>query len=736
MKNRHLLFLFTLTLVLSACRDQPTEPAREFAALAITANVSGTTISTLVVRVSAADIGTPLVFNLAVSGGVASGIVEVPTGAARLFVAEALDASGQVTHDGSATVDVQRGVNPPLAITLRARTGEVPITVTVGELSVVVTPASAALEAGGQLQLIATITASDGRPIPGATATWASSNPARGSVGPDGVVTALAEGEVEIVASYRGVSGTSLVIVPRSGAVLSADAGPDQEVGREASVTLDGSASTGEVLQYHWTQLEGASVGSLSGASPTFTAPAAVTTLVFRLVVESAGRMSPPDTVIVQVMENAGKGVWVSIFGSDSNPGSRTAPVRSIAAAISRAKFSGSDVYVGEGLFHSSGFGLASGVSIHGGYRRADWVRVHDRLITSLDITGGLGIFGEDVSDLAITGLDIRSSGVTGERSAYGIRLVGAQRVTIRDNRITVGSGTNGSGGTPGTAGGSGTAGRPGGAGSADRDSGGLGGVGGSGAQWGGRGGSGGYGQQDGQGGDTGSGAAPGIGGSGGGWGNPGRAGAEGRPGTHGGGGPDGIPGSASFARATYLAGNGGDGGVGTDGSGGGGGGGGGGQSGLLVIPGRGNGGGGGGGSGHGGTGGRGGTSGGSSIGLLLLHSVDIVILGNRIEVGSGGAGGPGGAGGSGGAGGAGGEGAAHATAEVGRGGNGGTGGAGGRGGHGAGGNGGSAIGILRSGGSATISQNSITFGSAGAAGGGPGAAGSYGWGSVIHVEN
>jgi hypothetical protein len=722
-----------LLLLLSGCGDHTTEPRQELASLVLSANVSGTSVSTLVVTVSAADIPASLVFNLAISGGVAAGTLQVPPGSARTFLAQAFDASGALIHEGSATVDVQRGVNPPLTIVLLPRAGEVPITVRLGSFSVVVSPASFLLEPGVQLQLSASITDANGDPVNGAEPTWATSNPSRATVSTSGVVSALLPGEVQIVAVYRGMVGSSMLVVGNTAGEVAAHAGPDQDVDREALITLDGTASTGAGLLYRWRQIEGPSVGSLSGVSPSFVAPADVTTLVFQLVVESGSRTSAPDTVTIQVMEEATNGVWVGLRGSDSNSGTRAAAMRTLGAAVSRAAVTGADVYVAEGVYDHTA--IYSGVSLYGGYRETDWLRDQARFTTT--VSGISGLTGRGVSDLTISGLRLEMSAASfAGASAYGIRLSGAQRITIRDNVIVVGPGRSGAAGANGRNGDPGAVGVPGSNGNADADLGGDGGNGGTGAHYGGRGGRGGYSQQNGDSGSPGSGPAPGGGGGGGNWGNPGRAGLQGQAGAQGAAGSDGARGAEFFdGQPAYHAGGGGNGAAGTHGSGGGGGGGGGGQSGLLVQDGRGNGGGGGGGGGNAGTGGQGGGGGGSSIGILLIDSQDIIVQDNTIRTGGGGAGGAGGTRGTGGGGGAGGVGASHATSEIGAGGPGGSGGNGGHGGHGAGGNGGAAIGILRAGGSATLSGNSFTNGSGGAGGTGSGVHGRGGISSPTEIR-
>jgi hypothetical protein len=86
-----------------------------------------------------------------------------------------------------------------------------------------------------------------------------------------------------------------------------ANAGSDQTVDESASVTLDGSASTGAGLSYSWTQLAGPSV-SLAGdntATPMFDAPLlpggfGSQTLTFQLTVTS-GSQSSSDIVDVTI---------------------------------------------------------------------------------------------------------------------------------------------------------------------------------------------------------------------------------------------------------------------------------------------------------------------------------------------------------------------------------------------------------------------------------------------------
>jgi hypothetical protein len=91
-----------------------------------------------------------------------------------------------------------------------------------------------------------------------------------------------------------------------------ADAGQDQIVVVNATVTLDGSGSydpNGDNIIYGWTQTGGGPIVVLSSAvisRPIFMAPALPTVLTFTLVVTDTpgGLPSAPDTVAINVVEN------------------------------------------------------------------------------------------------------------------------------------------------------------------------------------------------------------------------------------------------------------------------------------------------------------------------------------------------------------------------------------------------------------------------------------------------
>src|SRR2546427_7686841 len=115
-------------LLVWASSTPPTDPpAQGQAHLAVTANVMGTAVATVVVEVTAPDITTPLVFNIVVADGVASGTITIPAGTARRITIRAFDAGGVLTHSGAATVSVQAGTNPTVSPTLSPLARDRPI---------------------------------------------------------------------------------------------------------------------------------------------------------------------------------------------------------------------------------------------------------------------------------------------------------------------------------------------------------------------------------------------------------------------------------------------------------------------------------------------------------------------------------------------------------------------------------------------------------------------------------
>jgi hypothetical protein len=154
----------------------------------------------------------PLVFNLPVQNGVAAGTIRMPPGTARTITLEAFDDAGDITHEGSATIDVRAGQNPPVSIAMLPRGGEVPVTATLADVSVIITPGTANVVAGEAQQFAAQIIGPDEQPVAG-TVVWAVTNPAFARVSATGLVTGVNAGALQLVATYGGVAGVAQLTV-------------------------------------------------------------------------------------------------------------------------------------------------------------------------------------------------------------------------------------------------------------------------------------------------------------------------------------------------------------------------------------------------------------------------------------------------------------------------------------------------------------------------------------------
>jgi len=559
-----------------------------------------------------------------------------------------------------------------------------------------------------------------------------------------------------------------------------ADAGaPAQEVGAGFNVNLDGSASSdpdGDSLSYTWRQTYGPNVigssDNLSGATPSFTAPAEVCTIIFELEV-SDGADSDIDSVQINVSEDVTATLFVDgDNGSDivdTGDGSRGKPFATIARALDAIDASPRDIYVKSrvepGVYDETAAPLdvPNGTSLYGGYD-ADWVRdvtgnrtllnghstavmlqavdqpawvsgfeIHaadsaapGESVYGVSVQGGIAALY--IEDNTIVAGDVAPGQAVNPGSSYGIFLYQLAAVELSRNTITAGMAGHGAvavdgiRGDPGADGIAATSNIGAVNGTGVAGAGGIGGDGGAGGTAGPPAGSGTKGE-------TGAGPTGGEGGDEGAAGNPGEAGMAGDPGGFG---SDGAASSGGdgfgAAGAGFLHSHGVSGAEATDGSGGGGGGGGGGLE--VIFNWRfGVGGSGGAQGGGGGVGGDGGNGGGASIGLWLEQVAIILVQENTITSGTGGDGNSGGRGGGGGDGGTGGP-AVEATVEAtdhprGPGGAGGPGGNGGNGGIGGAGGGGPSYGILVGPDMLPeITRNTITSGRGGD--GGVGASGDF----------
>ena len=292
--------------------------------------------------------------------------------------------------------------------------------------------------------------------------------------------------------------------------------------------------------------------------------------------------------------------IFVALDGDDTAAGTRTNPMRTVAAAVAAAEPAGADVYIAGGSYETEpagGVPMADDVGLYGGYEPQTGARSVDQVTTIKGSPQALLAEGDTGVVLQLLTLEGTPDA---SLSAYGVRAVadgsGPSRLAL--SKVSA-IGAAAIRGTPGSAGARGIdgGGLPGGAG----------GAGGCGSGVAGQPGDPGGGSGPGSNGDTGAHATP-----------PGAPDAAVWPLGSGSPGGDGAPGGGGTggARGTGA---------------------------LRACGGRGGTGGAGGGGGDGGTGGQ---SGGGSFGVYAFNS-SVVVSDSTFAAGNGGAGGNGGSSGS-----------------------------------------------------------------------------------------
>jgi hypothetical protein len=214
---RRILFAAGVSLLAVGCRGRDViAPDGRTVSLLVRADLSATATASVVVVVTATDIPTPLVFNLAVSNGTASGTVTLPVGSARTITMHAYDAGGVETHRGAVTVNIQAGINPTIVLVLTPLAGDVGINVTLGSLVITITPGADTLAVAGTAVFSAAIVDGTGAPIL-QPVTWGSMHPGIATVASTGdrtaQVTAVAPGVTTVVASFGGAAGSATIVV-------------------------------------------------------------------------------------------------------------------------------------------------------------------------------------------------------------------------------------------------------------------------------------------------------------------------------------------------------------------------------------------------------------------------------------------------------------------------------------------------------------------------------------------
>ena len=132
----------------------------------------------------------------------------------------------------------------------------------------------------------------------------------------------------ELTVTAGGASHTDTVDVTVQELRLMANAGPDQVVGEDETVRLDGSLSTvpfGESITYSWSQTGGPNV-TLTGATtarPTFISPLGQprdVTLTFTLTVSAVGDDSTATDTVDVIVEAVGPAFTPGVLEADAGP--------------------------------------------------------------------------------------------------------------------------------------------------------------------------------------------------------------------------------------------------------------------------------------------------------------------------------------------------------------------------------------------------------------------------------
>ena len=152
---------------------------------------------------------------LRVSGGIASGAIEVPASRGSTVTVRGYDAMGTETHAAAQTMDFAPGARVRLAISLVPSDESRDRSADREDWVVRVAPALSELTIGGQIQLLTSVFTARGDTVGGAArfVDWAVLPRSVVKVDRDGLVTALDSGVVDVVAQYGGGVGTARVRV-------------------------------------------------------------------------------------------------------------------------------------------------------------------------------------------------------------------------------------------------------------------------------------------------------------------------------------------------------------------------------------------------------------------------------------------------------------------------------------------------------------------------------------------
>src|SRR5918994_1135580 len=124
-------------------------------------------------------------------------------------------------------------------------------------------------------------------------------------------------------------------------------------------------------------------------------------------------------------MPDGNDAVYVAPTGSDQNPGTSSAPMRTINAAVAAAEAAGVEV--------------ADGVAIFGGFDPISWARAPNA-VTRIE-GSPQAVHADGSTGVTLDGLLLRATAPGPGKSAYGIRAVNGSSLELVDVDVGAASG-------------------------------------------------------------------------------------------------------------------------------------------------------------------------------------------------------------------------------------------------------------------------------------------------------
>ncbi|MCU0623231.1 MAG: hypothetical protein MUF53_05120 [Gemmatimonadaceae bacterium] len=200
-----------------SCLREPAAPARVAVLLQLTADqqVTGERVD---VVISGEGLDPPITATLRFVNDTARGEIEVPAGLTVTVRVDVFNAANARVATGETTARIGSGISVTVPLQLRTLTGTIPVTV-VGQVIIVgVTPATAAVRAGGAANIAVQVRDSAGQPV-SVPVTWGVDRPPAAWVSPTGDVQLLDTGVVRVTAS-AGNRAAATTLTGTPGTVL------------------------------------------------------------------------------------------------------------------------------------------------------------------------------------------------------------------------------------------------------------------------------------------------------------------------------------------------------------------------------------------------------------------------------------------------------------------------------------------------------------------------------------